>query len=57
MAIRIRTINNKTIALCAAKSTPKDGDKYLDDASHHALTRKFEADFKRMGFWMRGEGE
>jgi hypothetical protein len=56
MAIRIRTINNKTVALCAAKAAPEKGDIYINDSTHHALSRKFEADFKRMGFW-RKDGE
>lgn len=50
MAIRIRKAGEKIVALCAAKSRPKKGDIYLDDASHHALSRKFEADFRKMGF-------
>ena len=49
MAIRIRNINGKIIALCAAKTKPKEGDIYLDDSIHHALTRKFEANFKKEG--------
>ncbi len=50
MAIRIRFINGDTVALCAAESEPEEGDLYLDDNVHHALTLKFEADFKSMGF-------
>ena len=50
MAIRIRKINNEIVALCAAKSKSKNGDTYLDDAIHHALTIKFEKDFRSMGF-------
>lgn len=50
MAIRIRKINGKTVALCAAKSTAKKGDIYLDDGMHHALSIKFEHDFRSMGF-------
>lgn len=50
MAIRIRDIDGKTIALCAAKSEPKEGDIYLDDNAHHALTTKFGLDFFSMGF-------
>ena len=45
MAIRIRKVDGKTIALCAAKSIPKEGDLYLDDSIHHALTTKFGLDF------------
>lgn len=50
MAIRIRKINGDTFALCAAKSYPKHDDIYLDDDAHHALTVKFENDFRSMGF-------
>ena len=50
MAIRIRKIKGTTVALCAAKSKPKKGDLYLDDACHHALTIKFESDFRKMEF-------
>ena len=50
MAIRLRKINGKLVALCAAKSEPQIGDIYLDDNIHHALTQKFERDFKNMGF-------
>lgn len=49
MAIRIRTINNCTIALCAAETDPKPGDIYLDDATHHALSTKFGLDFQSEG--------
>jgi len=50
MAIRIRTVSGKRVALCAAKSEALPGDVYLNDADHHALTEKFENDFNSMGF-------
>ena len=50
MAIRIRKIDGKAVALCAAKNGPKEGDLYLDDNIHHALSTKFALDFKEMGF-------
>lgn len=53
MAIRIRRINGKTVALCAAESSEKPGDIYLDDNIHHALTVKFTKDFESMGFIIR----
>lgn len=56
MAIRVRKINNKRaiggfsyVALCAAETAPEEGDIYLDDGVHCALSRKFEADFVKMG--------
>lgn len=41
MAIRLRRVDGKLVALCAARSMPKDGDVYLDDEQHYALTMKF----------------
>ena len=49
MAIRIRNVNGTVIALCAARSTAKEGDIYLDDNAHHALTTKFGIDWKGEG--------
>ena len=49
MAIRIRSVNGKVIALCAALSKPEEGDVYLDDSVHHALTTKFGLDFYSEG--------
>lgn len=48
MSIRIRKINGIAIALCAARSMPKEGDIYLDDAAHHALGKKFSRDYYEM---------
>lgn len=45
MAIRIRKIDGITIALCAAKTEAKEGDLYLDDSVHHALSTKFGLDW------------
>ena len=50
MAIRIRKISGHTIALCAAVTEPKEGDLYLDDNIHHALSSKFDLDFYNEGF-------
>lgn len=49
MSIRIRVVDGMTVALCAAKSEPKEGDIYLDDNAHHALTTKFGLDFYSQG--------
>ena len=45
MAIRLRTVNGQRVALCAAKSTAKPGDLYLDDADHYALSQKYWRDY------------
>ena len=50
MAIRIRKIKGLTVALCAAKTIAKNGDIYLDDSVHEALSTKFGVDFASMGF-------
>jgi len=49
MAIRIRTIEGYTVALCAALSKEEKGDIYLDDNVHHALSTKFGLDWKSEG--------
>jgi len=41
MAIRIRTVGDTVVALCAAETDKKEGDIYLDDNIHHALMDKF----------------
>jgi hypothetical protein len=33
------------VALCAATSTPEKADLYIDDATDHALRRKYYRDF------------
>ncbi len=57
MAIRIRKVpSNITksgfsyVALCAAEHEAEEGDLYLDDGMHEALSDKFRKDFKQMGF-------
>ena len=57
MAIRIRKVKSKIaisgysyIALCAAKNEPREGDIYLNDGMHEALSDKFDIDFRKMGF-------
>lgn len=50
MAIRIRRVDGYTIALCAAETKSKEGDLYLDDSIHHALSTKFGLDWKEEGF-------
>jgi len=53
MSILIRNVDGKTLALCAAKNKREANDLYLDDAIHHALTKKFEEDFTKMGFMFK----
>ena len=47
MAIRLRIVNEEMVALCAAKSSAKEGDVYLDDSMHYALTCKFAREWDR----------
>lgn len=49
MAIRIRQIKGHCVALCAAKTGPKQGDIYLGDDVHHALSTKFGVDWVSEG--------
>lgn len=54
MAIRVRKVGRKMVALCAAETESQEGDLYLDDTIHHALTEKFHNDFKKMGMLKKG---
>ena len=49
MAIRVRKVNGELKALCAAECPRQEGDLYLDDAVHHALSIKFHNDFVEEG--------
>jgi hypothetical protein len=49
MSIRLRRTEAGLVALCAARSMPKDGDIYLDDEVHGALALKFRLDFSSEG--------
>lgn len=49
MAIRIRLIDGDYVAVCAAKTKAKEGDIYLNDEVHHALSTKFAVDFQSEG--------
>jgi hypothetical protein len=44
MAIRLRIVQGKLIAVCAARTVEKPGDFYLDDGQHYALMQKFDRD-------------
>jgi hypothetical protein len=57
MAIRVRIVDGIMVALCAARSVPKEGDIYLDDAIHGALTEKAMRDwYEENGFSDYGKG-
>ena len=45
MAMRLRTVNGVHVALCAAKSRPVQGDVYIDDAFHYAISQKYWRDY------------
>lgn len=49
MAIRIRNVNGKLVALCAAETKLEPGDLYFDDVVDAALRRKFLEDYKKEG--------
>jgi len=46
MSIRIRTVDDVRVAVCAAETTQEDGDVYLTDADHYALAAKFCRDWQ-----------
>jgi hypothetical protein len=46
MAIRLRRVGGRLVALCAARSVEKPGDHYLDDGEHYALAQKFSRDWE-----------
>ena len=45
MAIRVRRVKGVLVALCAAKSVKRQGDLYLDDEVHYALSQKYWRDY------------
>ena len=47
MAIRLRVVDGKMIALCAAKTVAQEGDIYLGDDEHYALMCKFAREWDR----------
>lgn len=55
MAIRLRNVDGKLVAICAARSMPHAEDVYLDDAAHEALRTKFALDFNSEGCPERGQ--
>lgn len=55
MSIRLRKVDGHLVALCAARSEPKEGDIYLGDEVHHALNNKFSQDFNSEAVFPRAE--
>jgi hypothetical protein len=49
MAMRLRRVNGEWKALCAAQSSEKPGDIYLDDVQDHAIREKIEKDWASEG--------
>ena len=45
MAMRLRTVNGELMALCAAYSEEKQGDIYIDDGWHYAISQKYWRDY------------
>jgi hypothetical protein len=45
MSIRLRTVGDVRVALCAVESDAMPGDVYLDDGDHYALAAKFRRDW------------
>ena len=50
MAMRLRLVNSKWVALCAAHSVSENGDVYLDDSQDRAIRKKLEADWLSEGY-------
>jgi hypothetical protein len=48
MAIRLRKIEGRWVAICAACTVVKDDDVYIDDGQHEALADKFARHFNEM---------
>ncbi len=46
MAIRMRRVGDRMIALCAAETDEMTDDIYLDDGLHYALAAKFASDWR-----------
>ncbi len=45
MAMRLRTVNGVMVALCAAKTKDEEGDIYIDDGFHYAISQKYWRDY------------
>jgi len=49
MAVRLREIDGKLVALCAAEYEAEPDDFYIDDAQDHALRQKYLEDYHNEG--------
>ncbi len=45
MAMRLREVDGELMALCAAYSEEKQGDIYIDDGWHYAISQKYWRDY------------
>lgn len=52
MSMRLREIGGRWVAVCAAKTTQRPGDIYLDDNQDHAVRAKLSHDYRSEGFDM-----
>ena len=46
MSMRLRIVDGKHVALCAAKTREEDDEIYLDDAWHYAISQKYWRDYE-----------
>ncbi len=46
MAMRLRVVEDRLVALCAAETEPMPNDVYLDDGQHYAIAEKFWRDYQ-----------
>ena len=49
MAIRLRKVQDRWVALCTVESDQKEGDIYLDDSQDYVLRIKFKMDYTLEG--------
>ena len=45
MSMRLRIVDGTRVALCAAKTLAEEGDIYLDDGWHYAISQKYWRDY------------
>lgn len=48
MAMRLRIVGSTPVALCAAKTEAAEGDIYLDDRWHYAISQKYWRDYEEI---------